>query len=92
MKRKLLPTKCMIEPAKLKCWSPDKPAFSFIELTSVFCMFLPVLCCAQSLSHVCLFATPWTAHQVPLSVGILKARILEWAAMLSTKGSSQPRD
>ena len=34
--------------------------------------------CAQSLSHVQLFASPWTvARQAPLSMGILKARILE---------------
>ena len=38
-------------------------------------------------------ATPWTvAHQVPLSMGILQARILEWVAMPSSRGSSQPRD
>ena len=41
----------------------------------------------------CLFATPWTvARQAPLSTGILQARILEWVAMLSSRGSSQPRD
>ena len=29
-----------------------------------------------------LFATPWTvAHQAPLSMGILQARILEWVAI-----------
>ena len=34
-------------------------------------------------------ATPWTvAHQAPLPVGILQARTLEWAAMLSSRGSS----
>ena len=39
-----------------------------------------------SLSHVWLFATPWTiAHQAPLS-------ILEWAAVSYSRGSSQPRD
>ena len=32
------------------------------------------------------------AHQVPLSMGILQARILEWVAMPSSRGSSQPRD
>ena len=38
-------------------------------------------------------ATPWTvAHQAPLPVGILQARTLEWAAMLSSRGSSQHRD
>ena len=30
--------------------------------------------------------------QTPLSTGILQARILEWVAMLSSRGSSQPRD
>ena len=30
--------------------------------------------------------------QVPLSMGILQARTLEWVAMSSSRGSSQPRD
>ena len=50
-------------------------------------------CCAV-LSHsvVSDFATPWTVpHQAPLSMGILQARILEWIAMPSSRGSSQPR-
>ena len=47
----------------------------------------------KPLSHVGLFATPWTAaRQAPLSVGILQARILEWVAMPSSRGSSRPRD
>ena len=51
-----------------------------------------VLCCAWSLSCVQLFMTPWTvAHQAPLSMGILQAGILEWVAMPSSRGSSQPR-
>ena len=53
----------------------------------------PVLCCAQSLSCVQLFVIPWTiACQAPLSMGILQARILEWVAMPSSRGFSQPRD
>ena len=37
--------------------------------------------------------TPWTiACQAPLSLGIIQARILEWVAMPSSRGSSQPRD
>ena len=37
--------------------------------------------------------TPWTAaHQAPLSMGILQARILEWVVMTSSRESSQPRD
>ena len=48
--------------------------------------------CGQSLCHVQLFVTPWTvSHQAPVR-GILQARILEWVAMSSSRGSSQPRD
>ena len=47
--------------------------------------------------HTCvcvqLFTAPWTAaRQAPLSVGILQARILEWAAIPFSRGFSQPRD
>ena len=56
--------------------------------------FPPPLCCTWSLSHVWLFATPWTiAWQAPLSMGlVLQARILERVAMPSFRASSQPRD
>ena len=42
----------------------------------------------QSFSHVWLFAIPWTytVH------GILQARMLEWVAFPSSRGSSKPRD
>ena len=57
---------------------------------------LPLYVCmynAQLLRHVRLFETPWTvAHQAPLSMGMLQARVLEWVAMPSSRGSSQPRD
>ena len=49
---------------------------------------LHISCCAV-LS--CSVMSPWTvAHQAPLSMGILQARILEWVAMSSSRGSSQP--
>ena len=52
-----------------------------------------MLCCAWSLSHVQLFATPWTiARRTSLSMGILQARMLEWVAMPSSRGSSQPKN
>ena len=52
-----------------------------------------ILCCAESLSHGWLFATPWTvAHQAPLSMGILQAWRLVCVAMPSSRESSQPRD
>ena len=48
-------------------------------------------CVLNHFSCVQLFVTLWTrAHQAPL--WIVQARILEWVAMPSSKGSSQPRD
>ena len=45
------------------------------------------------LSRVRLFGTPWSvAHQAALFMGILQARMLEWVAMPSSRGPSQPRD
>ena len=50
-----------------------------------------VLCCAESLSCLRLFVTPWTvAHQAPLSMGILQARILEWLPCSPSGGLSNP--
>ena len=50
-------------------------------------------CMLSRFFHVQLFSTLWiVAHQVPLTMGILQARILEWVAMHSSRGSSQPRD
>ena len=57
-----------------------------IEVSSLLC------CCSVAKSCLTL-ATPWTiAHQAPLSKGILQARILEWVAIPSSRGSTQPRD
>ena len=48
-------------------------------------------CLPRQFSRVRLFATLWTvACQSLLSMGILQAIILEWVAMLSSKGSSWP--
>ena len=52
------------------------------------------LCCVVLSRSVMseLSVTPWTiAHQLPLSMGILQARVLEWVAMPSSR-FSQPRD
>ena len=48
--------------------------------------------CAQWLSPVRLFVTPWTVASGSSVHGILQARILEWVAMSSSRGSSIPRD
>ena len=62
------------------------------KLTPKICS--PKMLHPHMLSHsVWLFATPWTlAHQAPLSMGTLQARILEWVAMPSSRGSTQPRE
>ena len=51
-------------------------------------------CCAV-LSCSVVSSSLWShglSPQASLSMGILKARILEWVAMPSSRGSSQPRD
>ena len=54
---------------------------------------IPVCCSVLSPSVMSDSATPRTvALQAPLSMGILQARIVEWVAMPSSRGSSQPRD
>ena len=60
---------------------------------SLLCFVLSCAVVYYSFSRVQPFATPWTiAHQAPLSVGILSARILEWVAKPASRASSQPRD
>ena len=67
-----------------------------IEVNSGRCTFGIMRSCAcvcYHFSHIWLFATPWTvAYQAPLSMVILQARVLEWVAMSSSRGSSWPRD
>ena len=56
-------------------------------ITLIVCMHAQLLSCVQP------FAILWTvAHQAPLYMGILQARILEWVAVLFSRGSSKPRD
>ena len=71
-------------------WSPTVPsAQSWFLPSPTGSMHL----CAQSLQ---LCPTLWDAMNSSLSGssvhGILRARILEWVAMASSRGSSQPRD
>ena len=77
---------------------------SYFEIFLDICFFLSsqkchlawflLLCAAFSHSGVSNSLQPqWAvAHQGPLSMGILQTRILEWVAMPSSKGPSQPRD
>ena len=50
-------------------------------------------CAVLSRSVVSDFPTSWTASRPALlSMGVLQARKLEWVTMLSSRGSSRPRD
>ena len=67
----------------------------FLTPTLSYSKFLALKPCVLCLvaQRVQLFATPWTvAHQAPLSMGILPARILERVAIPFSRGLSQPRD
>ena len=64
-----------------------------LNFTFVCLLFSWILqgCCYvfSHFSHVQLFETPGTvAHQAPLSLKILQARILEWVAVPSSRESS----
>ena len=73
-----------------------KVSRGWADTKEVYHILLSIRCwitvrATESLHHVWLFATPGAAaHQVPLSLGILQARILEWVAMPSSRGSSWP--
>ena len=76
---------------------PPAPCPAFLALGSLLSGYVSMLSC---LSHILFFATPWTvAHQAPLSMdcslpgssvrGPLQARIVQWLAMSSSRGSSR---
>ena len=67
----------------------------FSLLPSICMLFVCVCVCVCALPHSVMstYVMLWTvAHQTPLSMGILQARILEWVAISSSRGSSQSRD
>ena len=72
---------------KLSMTNPNKPAL---------CITTKVIlrvCVLSHFSHVQHFGTLWTVAQPGSSVhGMLQARILEWIAMLSSRGSSWLRE
>ena len=56
-------------------------------------IYTHINCCCLVTKSCKTLETPWTiACQVPLSVGILQKRVLEWVAMTSSRRSSQHRD
>ena len=68
-------------------------SFKMLNKSSLIMTIVMFCLCVLSHSVVSNSVTPRTvALQAPLSMGILQAGILEWVAMLSSRGSSQPRD
>ena len=63
----------------------------FITLASAY-VCVCVCVCAPLLSHVWLFAAMDCSLPGSSAGGISQARILEWVAISSSRGSSQPRD
>ena len=55
-------------------------------------MCVCVCVCMHMLSHVWLFEALWTGRLGSSARGIFQARILEWCAIFSSRGSSQLRD
>ena len=69
---------------RIKGWERSPKTEMERTRKTMFMLNLLVKVKVKSLSHVWLFATPWTvAHQ---------ARLLEWVAISFSRGSSRPRD
>ena len=87
-----LPQKITVMIPVKYCGVQQLPPLSCTQLKG--CVHAHFVCVhAQSLSGVWLFATPWTvAYQAPSVHRVSQARILEWAAISISRGSSQSRD
>ena len=69
----------------MKVWESERLIYGMNEVVLHVCVL--------SLLVVFDSATPWTvACQVPLSMGILQARIQEWVATPPSREFFQPRD
>ena len=78
-------------PLQILCWNPNPKCG--IRSWGLWEGILLQVCCFYSLSHIQLFVTPWNVACQSSSVyGISQARILEWVAISSSRGSSQPMD
>ena len=68
----------------IACQAPLSMKFSGHKYSAVLCL------ATQSCPTVC--DRKDCSPQAPVSMGILQARILEWVAMPSSRGSPEPRD
>ena len=54
-------------------------------------MYIYIYICCAVFSRSVALCNPRLAHQASLSIGILQVSILQWIAVPSFRGSSQPR-
>ena len=85
-------SRCWRDSSELEFWSEE--AIGILFYPTIFFFSLKFLCVyAQSLQSYPTLCNPVDCNLAASCVhGILQARILEWIAMPSPRGSSQPRD
>ena len=82
--------KCTVLTKKMQI--PLLYLYQFKAIFYITSIFIFAVCCTM-LSRVQLFVILWTVAQPGSSAhGITQRRILEWVAISSSRGSSQPRD
>ena len=86
--------KCLVNSNYLDYFSIGVFVFLLLSFKCSSCVCAGTHTCVLSrFSGVQLYATLWTvAHQFPLCMGIVWARIVEWVSMPSSRGSHRPRD
>ena len=95
---------CICELVKVSLWgfhcvhrtvegTREAMKYERYHLTLLICKMKTVLCCAKLLWSCQILCESMDCNPPGSSVhGILQARILEWIAMPSSRGSSWPRD
>ena len=80
----------------LECWVYVPFTFQIVSVINIyisrFWSVCPMLNCSVVSDSLRLHGLSTVAHQAPLSMGVLQARMLEWVAMPSSRGSSLFRD
>ena len=72
---------------KYSCYPVFQVYSTVIQICSYACVYVRVCMCTQFLSHVQLYAIPWTVAAPGSSVhGFFQARILEWVAIVLLQG------
>ena len=86
--------KCLVNSNYLNYFSIEVFIFLLLSFKSSFCVCVRTHTCVLShFSGVQLYAILWTVgHQLPLCMGIVWARIVEWVSMPFSRGSHWPRD